>query len=82
MEISSNVIEAAESYAIDAVERVVNSYARDQLREIKDIEALNAVGAASLCDLDELEDCKRILNVCGAVVQFLHELQKGGVDNA
>ena len=52
------------------------------LKEIKEIEALNAVGAASILDLDELEDCKRILNVCGAVVQFLHELEKGGVDNA
>lgn len=82
MEISSNVIEAAESYAIGAVERVVNSYARDQLKEIKEIEALNADGAASLYDLDELEDCKRILKVCGAVIQFLHDLEKGGVENA
>lgn len=70
------------SYSIEAVERVVNSYARDQLKEIKEIEALNAVGAASLLDLDERDDCKHILNVCGAVIRFLHELEKGGVENA
>lgn len=67
-------------FAIDAVERVVNSYARDQLKEIKAIEELRNVGAASTFDLDELEDCKDVLNVCGCVIQFLHELLKGGDD--
>lgn len=65
------------TFAIEAVQRVINSYARYQLREIKDIEALQAVGAASLMDLDELEDSKHILNVCGEVIQFLSDLAKG-----
>lgn len=69
-------------YAIQEVERELQSLCRSHQKDIAQIAELCRYGFASTFDVDELDDLREIMQVYGVLFDRLHELRKEGENDA
>lgn len=69
-------------YAIEQVERELQSLCRSNQKDIAQIEELCRYGCASTYDVDELDVLREIMQVYGVLFDRLHELRKEGENDA